>query len=526
MNLSERKNGVAGAPQIVDDNSGLEIFGALPENHDRLQRRFAREVCRSLIEEPITTIVSDDQLLEDQRASLSKDVPVTMLILGACGSLASGFLSRGALELGKSFGGRTPVRYVMCDVYRADSSEVEELLRRRVQQGEYELHNEVPYIALADLNKETLSHLEVDLIIAATPPNVHVTDALRAQELGIKTYIEKPAYPAAFGDEKRPAIERAIKSGQVGLIDFFLGNRALLDFLDKPEKYLSGNLISPGYSLGPIEFMHATCIEPHSVAEEGPRQNMLMSYEAQGGFLYADLAPHPQVILEATINRIFGQSLSDSSIVATYRTRDTGVAGPPDAETGAAVLRRLGRSEEGEFASLHHVDLLGVVGKGIQVLGGAEQTPLINYMLSVGCSFGRVDICVGNGQNTLRSYIAITPDNSSLSTRIFEYSQAGLGYGLILADFVIAAQAARLAKPVPTKTEERLLRHTSASLSAMKSIEEVYRLWNRNPKPIQRYGSGEELAQPRLPVEMPLACFIHGHMREHKSAVGRELLKK
>jgi hypothetical protein len=382
-------------------------------------------------------------------------------------------------------------------------------------------------LSVSQLTEETCRELEIALMFAATPPNIHIADAIRAQELGVQTYIEKPAYPAGYGAEKRPIIEQALSSGKVGLIDFFLGNRALIDFLDEPQKFLSGQLIAPNYSLGEIEYIHATCLEPHSVNEEGARRKMLMSFEAQGGFLYADQAPHPLAIMEATLNSLFRRSLTDSAVAATYRTRETAVSGPEDAETGGAVLRVLDTSQFALVPSRPRIELLSVVGKGLPVIGGADQVALPNYMLTIGCTEGRLDICVGNGQNTLPSYLSLTPSDPTFPTRMFEYTHSGLGYSLILADLVIAAQAQRQGVEVPAETAARLDRHTNASMAAMRSIEEVYQLWNRNSSSLQHYGEGEPMREPKLPPELPLSCFIHGHIREDESRrVGRDLLKQ
>lgn len=495
-------------------NSGVEAFSTPLLNPNTLQMQIAVDYQMSLDQAPLKSLVDDRGLLPDQELHLKREQPVTILILGAAGSLASGFLSRGAHELNCSLNGASPVRYIMSDIAPTNSSAADSLIARRRQEGEYSLHP-TPYIAATELTEQKLQDLGVDLIISATPPNVHIDDALRAERLGIQTYIEKPAYPAGFGSEKRPIIERTINAGHVGLIDFFLGNRALIDFLSQPEHYLSGKLFDPEFSLGPIQYMHATCFEPHSVNEEGARIGMLMNYHAQGGFLYADMAPHALAIIEATLNAVCSRSLSESRIALTYRTRETDVPGPEDAETSAAVLRVLPNTTNDQRMSLNGIELLSVAGKGIQVPGGANQSALTNYMLTIGCSAGRIDLCIGNGQNTLPSYLCLTPYDDRFQARMFEYPNSGLGYCTMLADYVIAAQAQKRGDPIPDATTTRLRRHTVASLEAMKAIEEVYTLWNRSSAPIQRYGTDSSLDHAALPLEIPLACFIHGSVREN-----------
>ncbi len=506
--------------------SGYQEFGERPLAPRVLQGRFLRDYLSSLAGTPDRKAVNDNCLLPDQLQTIRKDIPVTILILGGGGSLASGFLSRGAAELSAYLGKDAQINYVMCDVFPPDSPRANALVEKRLKEGEYKLHETTPYISVEELTKPRLKQLGIDLIIAATPPNVHLDDAVRATMLEIPTYIEKPAYPAGFGCSKRPVIEQVVRSGHVNLIDFFLGNRALIDFLNNPEEYLSGKMISKHFSLGPIEFIHATCLEPHSVREEGARQQLLMTWEVQGGFLYADQAPHPLAVMEATVNKLFGLSLTDSRIAATYRTRETEVSGPQDAETGAAVLRVLDVPSTHSAEAQPQIELLSVVGKGLQIIGGRNESPLSNYMLTIGCSGGRIDISVGDGQNTTPSYLCITPYDDDFRPKLFEYAHSGLGYGIILADFVIAAQARKKNEWGPADTMIRIKRQTNSSLAAMRSIEQVYRCWHRDGEGVQHYGAHEVLHRAELPDQLPLACFVHGSIEQRSSVLGRDLLKQ
>lgn len=501
--------------QVVDRESAVETgvrscvtSMQRPLDPEALARQIA--VVRAGANNGITEVldVDDKGLLPDQMRSIDLHSPVRVLVLGGAGHLAGNFLAKGAGELDDKTERSGVATYIMADVLPASSPAVNALIDQRGAKDGYRLCPTTPYINVDQLTPDVMQRLNIDFCIAATPPRVHVVDAMRAMRCAVHTYVEKPAYLAGLGENARSQIVSTVESGHVDLIDFFLYNRPLLDFIAAPHRYLGDPAQWSDHALGAVRFIHATCLEPRSVNDEGPRKKMLMSFEAQGGFLWADQAPHPQAMLDAVLMTLFGRGLAQSELAMTFRARDTSVAGPAEAETSAAALRLFAAPEQSR-ASI--IELLGVVGKGLQVPGGRSDTPCDTYMLTVGCERGQVDICIGNGPGTIPSYIALIPYDTAQPTRLLRYANSGLGYSLFLADAVIAAQSRRARVELPESTRARLQRQTQSSLAGMRTIEEVYSAdhWGRSAQHVQRYGPNMPLKYPRLPRELPLACAVH-----------------
>lgn len=497
-------------------NEGLEIFPTSverPLNPFKLAQRFAATRARTMDGSTEVSTVADEGLLADQIRHINPAIPIKILVLGAGGHLADFRLAKGVRELEgymAGLGGAGKVSYTLCDVFDASSNEALKLVERRQSVSGYNLNAECPYLSKNELTAARLGSLGFSFCIGATPPNVHAADAERAVRLGLHTYIEKPAYLAGLGEAARTPIAQAVATKRVDLLDFFLYNRAFLDFASSPEHYFSGKAAGANYDFGAVQFLHSTCLEPHSVDSEGPRRDMLMNFDAQGGFLWADQGPHPQALMNAVLRSLFDRSIAESEIAMTYRSRDTSVAGPRDAETSAAVLRLLdlGNAESGSGRRV--IELLGVVGKGLQVPGGQSDRAAVTYMLTIGCERGQIDICIGDGMGTVPSYIAYSPLDANQPKHLLKYENSGLGYALFLADAVIAGQSRVSGTEAPATVAARLNRQTESSLEAMQTIEDVYGRWNRSSENIQRYGPDGTGAEPVMPAELPLASQVHG----------------
>jgi hypothetical protein len=388
-------------------------------------------------------------------------------------------------------------------------------------QGRYQLHESFPYIGAQEfsaLTKTGARDIGINAIIAATPPNLHHSDAILAAEYGIHAFIEKPAYPPASSGNPKKVITTLFKQGRIDLIDCFLGNRALREFLDKSDYFLSGAFNKNSEPLGAIRFIHSTCVEPHSVSEEGSRAARLMDSKVQGGFLYADMAPHPLAATEVILNKVLNLSLSSSRIVGTYRARELAVDGPDEAETAAAVLRVIDYSAGSDLIAAPGIELLSIAGKGLKISGGAKDEPLPHYMVTIGCEEGWIDICLGDAQKTIPSYICVTPKDVDKQAKMLVYRNSGLGYCSILADLAMQAQSRLRASPgeddsVARLALDRIALQSQASVAATQAIEEVYTsVWQNQSRGIQRYDPSSLISEATLPPEIPLACRIHPHV--------------